>query len=103
MLRISPSANTHYKGDPQGVKQYGLVAEEVEPLYPELVSHGDDGKVQGVRYSMLIPMLLNELQKQARDRQRQAMRLERLEERIAALGRDRRSGAESASAIFTDR
>jgi aspartokinase len=53
-----------YKSDPQGVKQYGLVAEEVEQVYPELVVHDEAGKIESVRYLMLTSMLLNELQKQ---------------------------------------
>jgi hypothetical protein len=42
-----------------------LVAEEVAKSYPELVSYGEDGKVVTVHYHELIPMLLNEIQKQA--------------------------------------
>jgi hypothetical protein len=53
-----------YDNDPANTLQYGLVAEEVAKVYPELVVSGPDGKVQTVRYSMLSAMLLNELQKQ---------------------------------------
>ena len=56
-----------YKGDHQETRQYGLVAEEVEAVYPELVVHDMDGKVESVRYSMLTSMLLNELQKQNKE------------------------------------
>jgi hypothetical protein len=52
-----------YKDDPQGIKQYGLVAEEVAHVYPELVTY-DHGKVESVHYLTLIAMLLNELEKQ---------------------------------------
>jgi len=51
-----------YKQDPKSERQYGLVAEEVARLYPELVSYDTDGKVITVRYHELVPMLLNELQ-----------------------------------------
>jgi hypothetical protein len=61
-----------YKNDETGARQYSLVAEEVEHVYPELVTYATDGKVETVRYSMLTPMLRNELQKQARENQRQA-------------------------------
>jgi hypothetical protein len=37
-----------YKNDPEKVRQYGLVAEEVARVYPELVSYGADGKVETV-------------------------------------------------------
>jgi hypothetical protein len=54
-----------YKTDPQAIRQYGLIAEEVEKVYPELVIRDETGKIQGVRYEELAPMLLNELQQQA--------------------------------------
>ena len=54
-----------YKQDPQAERQYGLIAEEVAKIYPELVSYDADGKVVTVRYHELIPMLLNEAQRQA--------------------------------------
>jgi hypothetical protein len=54
-----------YKDGPRGVRQYGLVAEAVERVHPELVTFGADGKVETVRYSMLTAMLLNELRKQS--------------------------------------
>jgi hypothetical protein len=53
----------HVRIDPNGSIQYGLIAEEVDRVYPELVIHDNDGKIQGVRYDELAPMLLNEVQK----------------------------------------
>jgi hypothetical protein len=44
--------------------QYGLIAEEVAQVYPELVAYDNDGQPYTVRYQYLTPMLLNELQKQ---------------------------------------
>lgn len=52
------------KSDPRGTVQYGLIAEEVATVYPELVIRGDDGQIDGVRYEELAPMLLNEVQQQ---------------------------------------
>jgi hypothetical protein len=52
------------KTDPNGATQYGLIAEEVNKVYPELVIRDDKGKIQGVRYDELAPLLLNEMQKQ---------------------------------------
>ena len=63
VMKLRP-VTFHYKQDPQGERQYGLIAEEVARLYPELVSYGPDGKPQTVRYLELTAMLLNELQKQ---------------------------------------
>jgi septal ring factor EnvC (AmiA/AmiB activator) len=44
--------------------QYGLIAEEVAQVYPELVAYDNDGQPYTVRYQYLTPMLLNELQKE---------------------------------------
>ena len=63
LMKLRP-VTFRYKDDPQGIKQYGLVAEEVARVYPELVSY-DHGKVESVHYLTLTAMLLNELQKQA--------------------------------------
>ena len=46
--------------------QYGLIAEEVAEIYPELVVLDKDGQPAGVRYHVLPAMLLNELQRQQR-------------------------------------
>lgn len=46
--------------------QYGLIAEEVGDIYPELVAPDVDGQPLSVRYQFLAPMLLNEYQKQQR-------------------------------------
>jgi len=54
----------HYRTDPKSVQQYGLIAEEVDKVYPELVIRDDSDKIQGVHYEELAPMLLAEVQKQ---------------------------------------
>jgi hypothetical protein len=46
--------------------QFGLIAEEVVTVYPDLVTHGADGLPYSVRYQFLPAMLLNEMQKQHR-------------------------------------
>ena len=56
----------HYKqAAPDGAKplEYGLIAEEVAKVYPDLVVHGKDGQVETVQYQKLTPMLLNEVQR----------------------------------------
>ncbi|MGB7556541.1 MAG: tail fiber domain-containing protein, partial [Candidatus Korobacteraceae bacterium] len=50
--------------DGSHILQYGLIAEEVAKVYPDLVVYGEDGQPQTIRYHLLTPMLLNELQKQ---------------------------------------
>ena len=54
----------HLKADPKGAVQYGLIAEEVAKVYPELVIRNEAGRIEGVRYDELAPMLLNEVQQQ---------------------------------------
>jgi Chaperone of endosialidase len=52
------------KSDTTGTRQYGLIAEEVAKIYPELVIRDATGQINGVRYDELAPMLLNEVQQQ---------------------------------------
>jgi len=50
------------KSDATGTRHYGLIAEEVAKVYPELVIRDESGRIDGVRYDELAPMLLNEVQ-----------------------------------------
>ncbi len=54
-----------YKAHTDNVKQYGLIAEEVQDIMPGIVNLDQEGKPFTVRYHDLVPMLLNELQKLA--------------------------------------
>jgi Chaperone of endosialidase len=57
--------------DPKGIPQFGLVAEEVEELDPDLVVRDTDGKPYTVRYDQVNAMLLNEFLKEHRKVQEQ--------------------------------
>ena len=74
-----------YKQDAQGERQYGLIAEEVAQVYPELVTRGATGDVEAVRYHEVIPMLLNEVQHQQRQLTTQAQELAALKAQNARL------------------
>jgi trimeric autotransporter adhesin len=50
--------------DPDGIPQFGLVAEQVEKVNPDLVVRGEDGRVMTVRYEAVNAMLLNEFLKE---------------------------------------
>jgi trimeric autotransporter adhesin len=52
--------------DPKGIPQFGLVAEEVEKVSPDLVARDGEGKVYTVRYEAVNAMLLNEFLKEHR-------------------------------------
>ena len=51
-----------YKSDPT-ILQYGLIAEEVEKIMPELIVYDQEGKPLTIRYQFLEPMILNEMKK----------------------------------------
>ena len=64
--------------DPDGIPQFGFVAEEVEKVNPDLVARDADGKVYTVRYEAVNAMLLNEFLKEHR-------RVQDLEKGMVAL------------------
>ena len=57
--------------DPNGIPQFGLVAEDVEEVNPDLVVRDKEGKVNTVRYEAVNAMLLNEFLKEHRKVQEQ--------------------------------
>lgn len=50
--------------DPQGIPQFGLVAEDVAKVDPDLVARDEEGKPYTVRYEAVNAMLLNEFLKE---------------------------------------
>jgi hypothetical protein len=80
LLNLRPVTFHNKKAYKDGSKplDYGLVAEEVAQVYPDLAVKSKDGKLVNVQYQKLTPMLLNELQKQA-------AQIRSLEDRLAAL------------------
>jgi hypothetical protein len=84
LMQLRP-VTFRYKSDPSGTLQYGLVAEEVERVYPELVTYGTDGTVQSVRYLEFTALLLNQLQKQAAQLRSKDVELANQRRRIEAL------------------
>ena len=71
--------------DPNGVPQFGLVAEEVKKTAPDLVKRDRDGKLQTVRYDAVNAMLLNEFLKEHRKVERLEATIARQQEQIEAL------------------
>ena len=73
LMKLRP-VTFHYKSDqnPKGrTLQYGLIAEEVLEVAPELIAYTADGEIYTVMYQHLPPMLLNEYQKQQRSLEQQ--------------------------------
>jgi hypothetical protein len=73
------------KTDTKNTVQYGLIAEEVAKVYPELVVRDQNGRIDGVRYDELAPMLLNEMQQQQGKFAAQAAGIRALEKQVAEL------------------
>jgi hypothetical protein len=87
LLQLRP-VNFFYKpeyDDGSHLLQYGLIAEEVEKIYPEMVAYDSNGQIMTVKYQMLAPMLLNELQKQNTRVQNLEEVNQKLEDRLAAI------------------
>ena len=68
----------HYKSDTTGTPQFGLIAEEVAEVNPDLVVRDDNGEIYTVRYEVVNAMLLNEFLKEHR-------KVEKLEATVADL------------------
>jgi hypothetical protein len=71
--------------DPDGAPQFGLVAEEVEKVNPDLVARDKEGKPQTVRYEQINAMLLNEFLKEHRTVQEQGTTISQQQKEIDAL------------------
>src|SRR5207253_181898 len=63
ILRLKP-VTFHYKNDTKGIPQFGLVAEEVAKVNPDLVVRDANGQIYTVRYEAVNAMLLNEFLKE---------------------------------------
>jgi len=62
-LKLRP-VNYNRKNDKTKVKEYGLIAEEVEKLCPQMVTYDKKGKPETVEYYRLIPVLVKVIQDQ---------------------------------------
>jgi predicted ribosome quality control (RQC) complex YloA/Tae2 family protein len=60
-----------YKSDSKGTPQFGLIAEEVAEVNPDLVVRDRSGEIYSVRYEAVNAMLLNEFLKEHRELQEQ--------------------------------
>src|SRR5262245_22028209 len=71
--------------DTAAAPHYGLIAEEVATVFPELVTRTASSDVQTVKYQELIPMLLNELQREHQARQEDRAEMVLLRKELAEL------------------
>jgi hypothetical protein len=71
--------------DPEGIPQFGLVAEDVEKVNPDLVARDVDGQPYTVRYEAVNAMLLNEFLKEQRKMQELEATVAHQQKQIEAL------------------
>jgi hypothetical protein len=84
ILALKP-VTFHYKSDPKGIPQFGLVAEDVEKVNPDLITRDRDGKPYTVRYDAVNAMLLNEFLKAHRKIEEQEATIAQLKSGMNAL------------------
>ena len=83
LLALKPVTFRYKKEiDPTGRSQFGLVAEEVEKVNPDLVVRDKEGKPYSVRYDQVNAMLLNEFLKEHRMIEKQGSTLQKQEATI---------------------
>jgi len=75
----------HYKSDKGGTPQFGLVAEQVAEVNPDLVVRDDEGQIYTVRYDAVNAMLLNEFLKAHRKMEAQEAMIARQQKQIETL------------------
>jgi len=83
ILSLKP-VTFHYKKeiDPKSIPQFGLVAEQVEKVNPDLVARDEQGKPYTVRYEAVNAMLLNEFLKEHRKNEAQGATIAQQDRKI---------------------
>jgi hypothetical protein len=86
LLALKP-VTFRYKSDidPNGLPQFGLIAEDVDKVDPDLVVHDDQKQIYTVRYEAVNAMLLNEFLKQHRKVEQQNAEIQTLKEKLAKV------------------
>ena len=86
ILALKPVTFRYKKDlDPESIPQFGLVAEEVEKVNPDLVARDEQGKPYTVRYEAVNAMLLNEFLKEHRKVTEQSGEIGELKATVAEL------------------
>jgi cytochrome c biogenesis protein ResB len=77
ILALKP-VTFHYKSDNTNRREFGLIAEEVAEVNPDLVVRDENGEIYTVRYDAVNAMLLNEFLKEHRKVQQQEVTISHL-------------------------
>jgi hypothetical protein len=84
ILALNP-VTFHYKSDKTSMPQFGLIAEDVAEVNPDLVVYEDHGQPLSVRYEAVNAMLLNEFLKEHRKNEEQEATIARLEKQLETV------------------
>jgi len=87
ILALKP-VTFQYKSDNTGTPQFGLIAEEVANMNPDLVVRDENGEIYTVRYDAVNAMLLNEFLKEHRKVEQQEATIVGLKSMVAQQQRD---------------
>lgn len=87
LLKLRPVEFRYKQTDAAGERpiQYGLIAEEVAEVFPELVVPDENGQPETVAYHLLPTLLLSELQKERALARAQSERITELEQHVARM------------------
>ena len=86
LLALDPVTFKYKQGiDPSGTPQFGLIAEQVEKVDPNLVVHDKEHGIYTVRYEAVNAMLLNEFLKEHRMAENENKEIEQLQQTVAEL------------------
>ena len=92
ILELRP-VTFHYKSHKTDTPQFGLIAEEVAKVNPDLVIYDSDGKPYTVRYDAVNAMLLNEFLKEHCKVEQQQATITALKSRVAQQQKDSQATA----------
>jgi Chaperone of endosialidase len=84
ILALKP-VSFQYRSDSKGTPQFGLIAEEVAKVNPDLVVRDRNGEIYSVRYDQVNAMLLNEFLKEHCKNEKQEVTIARLEKQLETV------------------
>ena len=104
ILALKP-VTFRYKSDKTKTPQFGLVAEDVAAVDPDLVVHDENGEIYTVRYDAVNAMLLNEFLKEHKKAEEQQATIEQLKSSAArqeAINAQQQKGMQALAATVKE-
>ncbi len=99
ILALKP-VTFHYKSDATNRPEFGLIAEEVAEVNPDLVVRDENGEIYTVRYDAVNAMLLNEFLKEHRKVEQQAREMQEQQATIAQQRKDSQAKSDKLEATI---